>query len=144
MSTPPTNAFRLSITVDQSHIDPQGHVSNVTVVDWMNTAAWRHSVALGWSNAEYETIGGMWVVRRHEIDYHHPAVLGDEVIAITWPSALGKATAERTHRIIRTSDDHLIAEGKNIWAWIDRRTGRPRRVPPELREVFDAEKFTSA
>lgn len=137
----PANAFVWPVTVDASHIDPQNHASNVAIVDWMNTAAWRHSVALGYDTPAYERLGGMWVVRRHEIDYHLPALLGDQLHCVTWPSALGKVTAERRHRIVRVGDGRLIAEGVNLWAWVDRAAARPRRVPPELREAFDAAKF---
>jgi acyl-CoA thioester hydrolase len=139
--TIPARAFRLDLTVRPDDIDPQNHASNVAIVGYMNAAAWRHSVALGFGNAEYRSLAGLWVVKRHEIDYHAQAMLGDELICHTWPSGLAKASAERRHRIVRKSDGAVIAEGLNTWAWIDANTHRPARIPPILREAFNPANF---
>ena len=135
---PPATAFIWRVTVDAAHIDAQQHASNVAVVGFMNEAAWRHSIALGFGPAEYRQLGGMWVVRRHEIDYDTQALFGDELLCHTWPSAMAKASAERRHRIVRAADGAIIAEGLNIWAYVDAQTGRPRRVPDVLRQAFKA------
>ena len=138
----PGSAFIWPITVAPADIDAQGHASNVSVVQWMNQAAWEHSKALGWGVDQYRRTGGWFVVRRHEIDYHRPSYVGDALQCVTWPSGLGKAVAERQHRIIRPSDGSLIAEGLNVWAYIDAQSGRPLRIPPDLRDAFNPAKFT--
>jgi len=138
----PTNAFALPITVVEDDIDAQGHVSNVTIVKWMSRAAWQHSQALGWGVEQYRQLGAWFVVRRHEIDYHASAVLGDALIAYTWPSGLAKATAERRHVILRAADQAPVAVGLNRWAYVDATTGRPLRIPDELRRTFDPAQFT--
>jgi len=137
----PASAFIVPIVVGVEDIDAQGHASNVSVVRWMNEAAWEHSKALGWDVEQYRQLGGWFVVRRHEIDYHRPSYLGDALHCITWPCGLGKAVAERQHRIVRLADGALVAEGMNLWAYIDASTGRPLRIPPELRQAFDPAKF---
>lgn len=138
---PAANPFVLPVTVAESDIDPQGHASNVRIVGWMNRAATVHSDALGWPVERYQRLGGMWVVRRHEITYHRQAMLGDELTCYTWPSAAGKVTAERRHMIVRHADGELVAEGMNVWAFIDIATGRPKRIPPELHVSFDPANF---
>jgi acyl-CoA thioester hydrolase len=142
--TTPTNAFELRLTVEPGDIDEQQHVSNVTVVKWMSRAAWEHSKALGYDMAAYHELGAWFVVRRHEIDYHHPARLGDELVIATWPSDLRKAVAERRHVITRASDHALIAEGLNVWAYVDATTSRPLRMPPQVREAFDPDRYKMA
>lgn len=137
----PRNAFVWEVTVEPDDIDGQGHASNVCVVKWMNSAAWEHSKALGWDIEQYRQLGGWFVVRRHEIEYHRPSLLGDVLRCVTWPCGLAKATAERRHRILRGSDGALIAEGVNLWAYIDAATARPLRIPEVLRESFDPAKF---
>jgi len=139
--TIPAQAFELHLAVGDDDIDIQRHVSNVTIVQWMSQAAWEHSKALGYDLAAYEALGAWSVVRRHEIDYHHPAKLGDELVVHTWPSDLRKAVAERRHVITRPADGALIAEGLNVWAYVDAATGRPLRMPPAVREAFDPARF---
>lgn len=141
MIKPPTHAFAWRLTVTDDHIDVQNHVSNVAVVDWINTSAWQHSIAAGFDTARYTQLGGMWVVRRHEISYHAPALLGDAIECTTWIQTMTKVTAERHHRIHRPADGQLIAEAINLWAWVDRATARPRRIPADLREAFNAAKL---
>lgn len=138
----PAAAFVWRITVTAEHIDPQNHASNVAIVGFMNDAAWRHSVALGFAMQQYRELDGMWVVKRHEIDYHAQALLGDELLCHTWPSGLAKASAERRHRIMRASDGAVIADGMNVWAYVSAAMGRPARVPDVLRQTFDPRNFT--
>ncbi len=138
----PVKAFQLPLTVAEEDIDAQGHVSNVTIVKWMSRAAWEHSRSLGFDLEKYNALGAWFVVRRHEIDYHAPANLGDALVVHTWPTGMGKATAERRHVILRPVDGALIARGLNIWAFIDQRTGRPRRIPQSARDTFDPKRFT--
>ena len=137
----PTTPFIWPVTVSEKDIDPQEHASNVAVVAWMNRAAWEHSKSLGYDTPDYRRLGGMFVVRRHEIDYHASAYLGDKLACYTWPSGASKARAERRHRIIRPADGALIAEGLNHWAYLDTTTGRPTRIPTQLRAAFDPARF---
>jgi acyl-CoA thioester hydrolase len=133
--------FILRVTVGPHEIDAQGHASNVAVLDWMNRAAIAHSAALGFDADAYRRLGGMFVVRRHVIDYHAPAQRGDELLCATWPSRAERATAERRHEIVRALDGRAIATGVNTWVYIDSGTRRPRRMPPELRAAFDPAAF---
>lgn len=135
---PPGNAFVMPIDVGDDDIDEQGHVSNVTIVKWMSRAAYAHSAALGWDMDRYHADGAWFVVRRHEIDYHGYARAGDQLALTTWPCGMGKARADRRHVIRRQADDALIATGLNVWAYVDAATGRPRRIPDDLRRAFDS------
>lgn len=138
---PPASAFTISTDVTEDDVDELGHVSNVTIVKWMSRGAYAHSQSLGWDLEKYREVGAWFVVRRHEIDYHRFALAGDRVTLRTWPTALGKATAERRHVICRASDGEVIATGLNVWAFVDAATGRPRRIPDEARRAFDPARF---
>lgn len=141
MKPPVRNAFRLEIEVAPPDIDALDHVSNVRYVDWMNRAAVEHSNALGWDLARYREIGGVFVVRRHEIDYLASARLGDKLVWFTWPSALERSTAERKHEVHRVSDGRVLARGTNRWVFVDVKSGRPMRIPPDVAASFDPAKF---
>jgi acyl-CoA thioester hydrolase len=138
---PARNPFELRFTVRSEDLDELDHVSNVIVLFWMNRAAVEHSSSLGWDLARYRSEGGVFVVRRHEIDYLASAKLGDQLVHFTWPSAISRATAERKHEIRRVADDKVIARGMNVWAYVDVATGRPMRLPPALAQTFDPAKF---
>lgn len=142
MTEPPVSQpFVMALTVSEADIDAQNHASNVAILSWMNRAAWEHSRALGYDVQQYRDLNGWFVVRRHEIDYHGRAMLGDKVLCYTWPSGLAKATAARRHLVVRPADETVIARGVNVWAYVDAETARPLRIPRELREAFDPRKF---
>lgn len=128
-------------TVQPEDIDAQGHVSNVKVVDWMNQVAIEHSDALGFDVARYREVGGIFVVKRHEIDYLASAYAGEELIQYTWPSARRRSAAERRHEIRRAADEAVIARGVTQWVYVDIASGRPCRMPPAVAEAFDPAKF---
>lgn len=135
------NPFVLPVKVRPEHIDAQGHASNVAILSWMNEAAIAHSAQLGYNAIAYQKLQSMFVVRRHEIDYHRPAIDGDDLLCATWLTLMEKATAHRRHEIIRLSDGQKIATGLNIWAYVDIPSGRPRRIHPEILAAFDPAHF---
>lgn len=133
-----THHYSFSVHVQPGDIDPQGHVSNVTVLAWMNRAAVEHSAAVGFAAADYRRLGAMFVVKRHEIDYLHPASEADVLRCETWIDRIEKATAVRRHQITRPADNALIARALNVWAFIDAATGRPTRIPASILAAFGA------
>src|SRR5690606_17983078 len=75
----PARAFVLPLTVVPEDVDEQGHASNVRILGYMNQAAIAHSDALGYDVARYREVGGIFVVRRHEIDYLASAYEGERL-----------------------------------------------------------------
>jgi acyl-CoA thioester hydrolase len=116
-------------------IDANGHAGNVEFVRWMQDAAVNHSDVAGCTAATLQA-GAMWVVRSHRIEYRRPAMLGDRVKVLTWIANFRRAFSLRKYRILRVSDDVLLAEGETDWAFVDAKTGRPRSVPAEIQAMF--------
>jgi acyl-CoA thioester hydrolase len=124
------------LAVTPADIDGQGHVNNAVYVRWMDAAAWAHSVAVGYDLARYEALGSAFVVRRHEIDYLQPVFANQRIIVATWPCSMVRFTAMRRHQIIRADDGVTAARALTQWVYVDRATGRPRRMERELIEAF--------
>jgi acyl-CoA thioester hydrolase len=131
-----TNYFPYPHTVAQSEIDGQGHANNVAFVAWMQEAALAHSAALGWPAERYRQLGMGWVVRRHEIEYLHPAMAGEEIVVETRVTEMRRATSTRQYRIIRRADGTLLARARTDWAFVSYSTGRPTRIPAEIAHAF--------
>jgi acyl-CoA thioester hydrolase len=130
---PTANAFEQIIHVEASDIDELGHVNNVVYVRWVQDVATAHWRAVASVAAQAELV---WMVLRHEIDYKHQAVLGDEVLLRTWVGAVEGLRFERHTEVLRHSDRKLLAQARTLWCPIDARTGRPRRVSDEVRRQF--------
>jgi acyl-CoA thioester hydrolase len=133
MSLVPNLPFELTITVQPSDIDRQDHVNNTVYVRWIQEIATAHWQAHAPPDAR-DAIG--WVVLRHEIDYKSPAGLGDEVLLRTWVGKATRITFERFTEMRRASDNGLLSQARTIWVPINPDTGKPTRVPPEVRAHF--------
>ena len=123
----------MTISVMPEDIDEQNHVNNTVYLRWVQEVATAHWEAIASSEAQ-EGIG--WVVLRHEIDYKGPACLGDDVVLRTWVGKATRLTFERFTKIRRSSDGQLLSTARTLWCPINAQTGRPVRVPAEVREQF--------
>ena len=121
------------VSVAGADIDQQNHVNNTVYVRWVQDVATAHWRAI--AGAEAQGIVG-WVVLRHEIDYKAPATLGDEIVLRTWVGKASRLTFERFTEIRRKSTYQLLSQARTLWCPISVRTGRPMRVPVEVREQF--------
>ncbi|MDQ8203243.1 thioesterase family protein [Pelagicoccus sp. SDUM812003] len=128
--------FQQTIRVDASHIDANGHVNNVTYLQWMQDVAHAHSIAVGYDDAKLEQMNATWFIRSHFVKYHRPAMEGDTLIAYTWPSRARHFNALRKYKFVRQSDGATIASGESDWVYIDRGTGRPRKIEQEMLDRF--------
>jgi acyl-CoA thioester hydrolase len=130
-----TGAHAHELVVGAGAVDRHGHANNVEFVRWMNDAALAHAAARGWAAAA-DAAGSAWVARAHRIDYLRPAFAGDRVRVLTWVADVRGATALRRYRIERAGDDAVLAEAETDFAFVDARTGRPRRIPADLKAAF--------
>src|SRR5215475_7976463 len=125
--------FEMTISVVPEDIDEQNHVNNTVYLRWIQEVATAHWQAIASSEAQ-EGIG--WVVVRHEIDYKAPVGLGDDVVLRTWVGQATRLTFERFTEILRRSDGQLLSKARTLWCPINAQTGRPVRVPLQVREKF--------
>ena len=121
------------VPVVTDDIDDQNHVNNTVYLRWVQNVATAHWQALA-SRQSQDTIG--WIVLRHEIDYKAPATLGDEIVLRTWVGKASRLTFERFTEIRRKSDGQLLSQARTLWCPINEQTGRPTRVPAEVRRQF--------
>lgn len=127
--------FELPVRVEPADLDEQAHVNNVVYVRWVMDAATAHWHALASPAMRAELA---WVALRHEIDYLRPALLGDELVVRTRVGHAEGLTFERFAEILRARDGKPLARSRTLWAPVDPRTGRPRRVDAEVRAIFSA------
>lgn len=126
-------SFEMTVLVLPSDIDEQNHVNNTVYLRWVQDVATAHWRAIASSQAR-ETMG--WVVLRHEIDYKTPAQAGDKITLRTWVGKATRLTFERFTEIRRNSDGQLLSKARTLWCPINAQTGRPARVPAEVRAQF--------
>ena len=132
--------FRRTRVIARDDIDELGHVNNVRWLAFVAALAGAHASGRGSGLAELRAQGALWIVRRHEIDYHRPALPGEEIVEETWVERMTGAKSERRSRFTRASDGAPLCDALTTWAYVDSATLRPKRIPPELRARFAADR----
>lgn len=129
----PADRFELPIPVGADDFDELGHVNNVVYLRWVQDAATAHWRAAA-TPAQQEALA--WVALRHEIDYRHPAVPGDAILASTWVGAADAVRFERFVEILRAADRRVLARARTLWVPISRASGKVTRVNDDVRRAF--------
>ena len=141
--------------------DGQGHVNNVVFLQWMNDAAVAHAAVQGWSAEACREAGVAWVARSHYIEYRRPAFPGEQIVVRTWIADMQRMKSTRKYRIERIESDGgrggrwgdggtsrgdmhasgpgrvLLARAESVWVLVDAKTGKPKRIPPEIERSFE-------
>ncbi len=126
-------SFTLDFTAAPQDIDELGHVNNAVWVRWIQDIATAHWHSLAPEDAQTATI---WVVVRHEIDYLRALLPGESVTGRTWIPDDPKGA--RFDRCVEFTgrDGKVHVRARTTWAMLDRATGRPMRVRPDVIAAF--------
>jgi acyl-CoA thioester hydrolase len=127
-----------TLDVPADATDVNGHVNNLAYLQWMQDGAIRHSTAQGWPLERYQATGAGWVVRSHFIEYLLPAFAGQSLTLLTWVTGFRQRSSPRRYLFWRASDRQVVARAETLWVYVDAVSGRPARIPPDLRSAFEA------
>ncbi|GAA6616940.1 acyl-CoA thioesterase [Scytonema sp. NUACC26] len=129
-------AFKTLLRVRHYEMDALGHVNNAVYQNYLEQAAIEHSEHLGLTLDIYRELGGVFVMRRVEIDYLRPAVAGDTLEVTTWLKEMRGTRAYRQYEIRKQNQEDLLVTAEVLWVWVDVKTMRPRPIPNLLQEKF--------
>jgi acyl-CoA thioester hydrolase len=125
--------FERRITAQAADIDELGHVNNAAWVRWIQDMATAHWDAV--APREHRD-AFVWVVIRHEIDYLRAAGPGETVTGRTWVGEAPRGARFDRHVEFVGDDGKVRVRAKTTWAIVDKVSGRPLRVPPEVAAPF--------
>jgi acyl-CoA thioester hydrolase len=99
-------------------------MEQVAVTHWRSVADAEHQDAY------------FWVVVRHEIDYLRAVLEGERITARTWAGDNLKGAKFDRHIEFLGEDGKARVRSRTDWAIIDKASGRPIRIPPEVVAPF--------
>ena len=132
--------FTTQLRVRYSEMDALGHVNNAVYQNYLEQAAIEHSEFLGLTFEVYRQLGGVFVLRRIQLDYLRPAVAGDILEVATWLREVRGSRAVRHYEIRHQGKAELLVTAEALWVWVDRIKMRPRPMPKEVLAAFSPEK----
>ena len=130
---PVSKYWQAPINVLQSDFDVLGHVNNVMYLRYVQEVATHHWQSIA---TEDQLTSSIWVVGRHEIDYKHSIMPGDEVMGLTWVHPPQGMRFARSVWLVSPAMDKVYAQAYTIWLLLNSETGRPKRVDEDLVNKF--------
>jgi tol-pal system-associated acyl-CoA thioesterase len=115
--------------------DAGGVVYYANYLRWMEMARADWLEQFGASLRSFVEQGVIFAVVRAEVDYHKPAVLGDEVEVTVEPLELRRVRFTLAQNVYRCTDSAKLAGGKITVACLTPE-GRPTAVPANLTASF--------
>ena len=131
---PLSNVYTKTIIISPTAIDENGHVNNVTYVQWMQDIAVEHYSSIG--GIEAQGPEATWVVREHKVEYLLPAFAGEEIEIRTWVENIRRVRSLRKYEFVRKADGKTLVKGETDWVFVDIKTGMPRAIPEQVSKVF--------
>jgi len=135
---PISTIYTKNIIIPSTVIDENGHVNNVTYVQWMQDIAVEHYSSIG--GIEAQGPDATWVVREHKIEYLLPAFADEEIEIKTWVENIRRVRSLRKYEFVRKADGKILVKGETDWVFMDVKTGSLRSVPDQVVAVFTTSK----
>ncbi len=121
--------IRTEVQVMFFDTDCGGVVSNIAYLRFIEIARTQLAEELGLRLADMSRTQQYPVIVRTEIDYRRAAKLADRLVVEGWLDRVERARFWCAFRIVRPSDDALIAECRQMLALIEMPAGKLLRLP---------------
>ena len=131
--------YTRSFRVRAYECDLLGHLNNAVYHHFVEETSGEAWGAANDGPDWYRSRDEAWAIQQVSIGYLHPAVAGDTLDVVTWVSEWGECHARREYEIRRWPHREEIARASARWLHVDRVTGQPSPVPPELVAALGAD-----
>lgn len=137
MMNPKLFKFSTTIKVRNYEVDWQGIVHNLNYLFYLEVGRLEYLKNLG-IKVDARTICGetKFVIFRNEITYKYSARFGQLLKVYTRISRINNSNFVFEGLIVDEEEGHVIAENRAVHVWLDRKTGRPVRVPEQIRKAW--------
>ena len=130
-------AFTWPVRVYWEDTDAGGVVYYANYLKFLERARSEWLRALGFEQPELlARHGGMFVVKRVEVDYLLPARFNDSLIVEAVLAEQNKASLLMVQRILR--DDAILVSARVTLVWVKENTFKPARIPAEILQSLTA------
>ncbi|MCA9449869.1 MAG: acyl-CoA thioesterase [Candidatus Omnitrophica bacterium] len=118
-------------------IDFAGHVNNGVYIRWLEIGRTKLLEAVGLPVEKIKETGFYPILAHTEISYKRALFMGERVRVELWVSELTRARVILQFRFLNR-EGALVAHSRQIGAFIDLETGRPKRLAEDHKKLFMA------
>lgn len=126
---------RTNLRVRYAETDQMGYVYYGQYATYLEVARVELIRSLGTSYKELEEAGVMLPVLSLEVKYIKPARYDDNLIIYTYIKEMPAARITFDYKITNESGT-LLTKAATILVFVDKKTGKPRRLPDNIKEAL--------
>lgn len=122
------------------------HVNHATYLNYLEQASAEQDESLGIGLKHLaDELGGLFMVKHHDITYQGQATFGDWLTVTTWAEEISGPRLVRGYLVHHEESGRLLVEARTTWVWVELETNRPRRVPQQVADkLLPAQRCTAA
>lgn len=131
-------SFQFDSRVRYSEMGLDKRLTLVSLVDYFQDCSTFQSESCGVGLDALREKERAWMVLSWQIEILRLPVLGEKIVAQTWPYAF-KAFYGYRNFALKDETGEYLAKANSVWALIDTKTGHPAKAVPELTAGYELE-----
>jgi acyl-CoA thioesterase FadM len=132
----PSNAYTEPFTIRSYEVTRSGYPQPGAILRYLEFLATHASASHGYTNTWYAEQGSAWLVRDMALRMGWLPPMDTELLMATWVAEFRRVQAFREYAIWHPASGRIVALARARWAYVQRHTGRPLRVPDEMAALF--------
>ncbi len=132
----PPNAFTEPLTIRSYEVTRTGYPQPGAILRFLESLAVHASSSHGYTNTWYEEQGSAWLVREMSLLLGWLPPMDTELMMATWVAEFRRVQAFREYAIWHPATGRIVARARARWAYVQRHTGQPLRVPEAMAALF--------
>ncbi|HWA24230.1 MAG TPA: acyl-CoA thioesterase [Lacunisphaera sp.] len=129
--------FESELQVRPDDIDMYQHVHSSRYMDYVLAARFdQMERCYGMPMAEFQKLGYGWVIAATQMNFRRPLLLGDRMTVRCWIEKFSLIGLRLQFEIERRPDAKRACDGWFDYVMVSVDTGRPARIPEEVRKKY--------
>jgi len=134
----PPDAYIEPLTIRSYEVTRSGYPQPGAILRYLEYLATRASGFHGYTNTWYEEQGSAWLVREMSLLLGWLPPMDCEIVMATWVAEFRRVQAFREYAMWHPASGRMIARARARWAYVQRQTGQPLRVPDSMVALFSS------
>lgn len=126
--------MEIKLPVRGYHLDGYNHVNNARYLEFLEEARWQYYDNL--SKEALQKADWAFVIVNVNIDYKYPATLGDFLRINAEIDRVGGTSMTFQQTVYLNDTDTVVCSAKVTFVILDKKTGRPRKIEGELKQIL--------
>jgi acyl-ACP thioesterase len=134
----PDDAYIEPLRIRSYEVTRAGYPQPGHILRYLEYLATRASGSHGYTNTWYQEQGSAWLVREMSLLLGWLPPMDSEILMATWVAQFRRVQAFREYALWHPASGRMIARARARWAYVQRHTGLPLRVPESMATLFSS------